>query len=131
MRWLLWAPLIFAGLCVWWRIVYRVTEKLIDIRWRRRRLYRQVNFIYLFCQQLNAERIETIVGSTRIPDDISELEGDVKRRLISGLERDAIHARHKLCFTENRHGAIVAWVKRQIHKRERREGKAEARVESW
>ena len=55
----------------------------------------------------------------------------MRRRLVNGLERTAILCRHEYCYTENRHGQIVRWVKRQIHKRERREGKSEARVELW
>lgn len=55
----------------------------------------------------------------------------MKRKLISGLEQDAIYCRHEYCYTRNRHGAIVRWVKRQIHRRERRDGKREARVELW
>lgn len=43
----------------------------------------------------------------------------VKEPTKSALELDCIKARHTYCYTENR-PAIVAWVKRQIHKRDRR-----------
>jgi len=43
----------------------------------------------------------------------------VKEPTNNGLELDCIKARHQYCYTENR-PSIVAWVKRQIHKRDRR-----------
>jgi hypothetical protein len=43
----------------------------------------------------------------------------VKEPTKSSLELDCINARHTYCYTENR-PSIVAWVKRQIHKRDRR-----------
>lgn len=50
----------------------------------------------------------------------------MKRRLANGLEQDAIKARRLYAYTAN-NPALVAWVKRQINKRERREGRREAR----
>lgn len=43
----------------------------------------------------------------------------VKEPIKTGLEMDAIRARHQYCYTVNR-PAIVAWVKRHMHKRARR-----------
>lgn len=43
----------------------------------------------------------------------------VAEPITSALEMDAIRARHAYCYTQNR-PAIVAWVKRQMHKRARR-----------
>lgn len=50
----------------------------------------------------------------------------MKEPIKSGLEMDAIRARHQYCYTENR-PQVVAWAKRQIHKRARRRDKREAR----
>lgn len=72
--WLLAGPLCAVGVWAWWTVVYRAVVAVIRGRRRRQRTDRQIQFVYSFCQQLNAERIEALVMSTRIPDDIGELE---------------------------------------------------------
>lgn len=51
-----------------------------------------------------------------------------RRRIITGEEQDAYSPwRHVLCYLQ-RPGAVRA-IKRRTHKRERREGRAEARAQ--
>lgn len=50
----------------------------------------------------------------------------VAEPLASALEDDCIYRRHTYCYTENR-PQVVAWAKRQIHKRARRRDQREAR----
>lgn len=49
----------------------------------------------------------------------------MKRKCINGTEQDVVHARRMYCYTQ-RAGAS-AWWKRNMRRRERREGKAETR----
>lgn len=46
------------------------------------------------------------------------------------LEQDVYRARDRYCYLQNRHGEMVAFTKRMTHKRERQQGKREARLSS-
>lgn len=50
----------------------------------------------------------------------------MKRKLIDGTEQDVIKARR--FYAPDR--ATVRWVKRKVHKRERREGRKQARKDA-
>jgi hypothetical protein len=52
----------------------------------------------------------------------------MKRKLISGDERDAIHARRHLCCLQR--AGVVSATKRRIRRRERQEGRREAREQA-
>lgn len=50
-----------------------------------------------------------------------------KRRTVTGAEVDVIYARRRLCYTQK--AGVTAGIKRQIRRRERREGRAATRGE--
>lgn len=51
----------------------------------------------------------------------------MKRRTVTGAEVDVVCRRRRLCYTQR--AGVTAGIKRQIRRRERREGRAAARGE--
>jgi len=47
----------------------------------------------------------------------------LKRRVITGAEQDVVHARRIYCYTQRT--GVTSGIKRQIRRRERREGNRE------
>jgi hypothetical protein len=51
----------------------------------------------------------------------------VKRKIVTGAEQDVVHARRHYCYTQR--AGVTSGIKRQMRRRERRDGAREARAQ--
>lgn len=70
------------------------------------------------------ETAYTLCGVIDVNRDCSDTMSSVKRRAITAAEQDVVEARRWYCYTQR--AGVASGVKRQMRRRERREGKREA-----